>query len=70
MHVGDPAADAALGRELPAGLRGGGDNRARKIRGVWRAKYTRRIRWAAIVGALLVSLVLIPAMGTQDSTRG
>ena len=59
-------ADAAVGREFPAGAGGGpgagpGEDPGRVVGGIYAANTL-----GAIVGALAVSLVLMPWIGTQD----
>ena len=67
LPVGHPSGDAFLGREFPAGLRGGREVRARN-RAAWPADLCGQTL-GGIVGALMVSLVLIPWIGSQETER-
>ena len=64
LPVGDSAADAAVGRELPAGA--GGRRQAGRRSGAAGGRVYAANTLGAIIGALSVSLVLVPWIGTQQ----
>ena len=67
LSVGDAAGGAALGREFPA-CAGGRFASARGIRAIGGRRLCGQ-HLGAIVGALCVSLVLVPWIGTQQTQR-
>ena len=67
LPVGDSAAGHPVGRQFPAGAGRRGRTRRRSGRVVGRIYAANTL--GAIMGALAVSLVLVPVVGTQQTQR-